>query len=109
MSLELDDTLPQGEASQSRAAELSRRAVVPPARKAMLLARALSSSAWPSASRRLPVLPEAMFLIEAVEPPQNRRRGDQISAVEYLQAEDTAFKNKQAKALVSEVLAKLER
>ncbi len=30
MSLELDDTLPQGEASQSRAAELSRRAVVPP-------------------------------------------------------------------------------
>jgi hypothetical protein len=49
------------------------------------------------------------LLIEAVEPPQNRRRGDQISAVEYLQAEDTAFKNKQAKALVSEVLAKLER
>jgi hypothetical protein len=49
------------------------------------------------------------LLIEAVEPPQNRRRGDQTSAVEYLQAEDPAFKNKQAKALVSEVLAKLER
>jgi len=48
------------------------------------------------------------LLIEAVEPPQNRRRGDQTSAVEYLQAEDAAFKNKQAKALVSEVLAKLE-
>jgi eukaryotic-like serine/threonine-protein kinase len=30
VSLELDDTLPQGEASQSRAAELSRRTVVPP-------------------------------------------------------------------------------
>ncbi len=49
------------------------------------------------------------LLIEAVEPPQNRRRGDQTAAVEYLQAEDPALKNKQAKALVSEVLAKLER
>ena len=49
------------------------------------------------------------LLIEAVEPPQNRRRGDQTSAVEYLQAEDAALNNKKVKALVSEALAKLER
>jgi hypothetical protein len=50
------------------------------------------------------------LLIEAVEPPQNRRRGDQTSAVEYLQAEDSTLKNKQTKALVAELLAgKLER
>ncbi len=55
------------EVSRRSGDSVSSRAVVPPARKAMLLARALSASAWPSASRRLPVLPEALFLIEAVE------------------------------------------
>jgi hypothetical protein len=28
------------------------------------------------------------LLIEGLEPPQNRRRGDDFRAVEYLQAED---------------------
>jgi phytoene synthase len=45
---------------------VSSRAVVPPGRKAMLVARALSATAWPRLSRPLPVLPEAAFLVEAV-------------------------------------------
>jgi hypothetical protein len=32
----------------------------------MLVARALSATAWPRLSRPLPVLPEAAFLVEAV-------------------------------------------
>ena len=34
------------------------------------------------------------LLIEALEPPQNRRRGDDFRAVEYLQADDPAIKDR---------------
>lgn len=34
------------------------------------------------------------LLIEALEPPQNRKRGDEIRAVEYLQVQDEFLENK---------------
>lgn len=40
-------------------------------------------------------------LIEALEPPQNRRRGDQLSAVEYLQATDSEKDQQRADAIAS--------
>ncbi|MFQ6608184.1 MAG: hypothetical protein ACE5EE_06555 [Fidelibacterota bacterium] len=44
------------------------------------------------------------LLIEGLEPPQNRRRGDDFSAVEYLQAEDTDLKDKQTNEFILELL-----
>ena len=35
------------------------------------------------------------LLIEALEPPQNRKRGDDFSAVEYIQAIDPELKEKE--------------
>lgn len=35
------------------------------------------------------------LLIEALEPPQNRRRGDEFRAIEYLQGEDPSVRRKQ--------------
>lgn len=46
------------------------------------------------------------LLIEGLEPPQNRRRGDDFSAVEYLQAEDPELKEQQRKELLVELLGK---
>ena len=40
------------------------------------------------------------ILIEALEPPQNRRRGDDLSAIEYLQNPDPKIKTKEYKALL---------
>ncbi len=45
------------------------------------------------------------ILIEALEPPQNRRRGDDLSAVEFLQAEDPQLKQAQKKRYLEELLA----
>lgn len=57
------------------------------------------------ASKVLPAL-EAV-LIEAVEPRQNRKRGDDLAAVEYLQAEDPQIAKKRAKAVMEAALDKL--
>lgn len=46
-------------------------------------------------------------LIEALEPRQNRRRGDDLSAVEYLQKEDPEIERKKAKALLQAMAAKV--
>ena len=46
-------------------------------------------------------------LIESLEPPLNRRRGDGLRAVEYLQVEDPAIRNQQVLSLVSELQANL--
>ena len=43
-------------------------------------------------------------LIEAIEPAQNRRRGDQLSAVEYLQVSDPE-KDKQKVAAISALIS----
>jgi hypothetical protein len=37
------------------------------------------------------------ILIEALEPRQNRKRGDDLSAVEHIQKEDPEIQNKRAK------------
>ncbi len=40
------------------------------------------------------------LLIEALEPPQNRRRGDDFRAIEYLQGEDPSVRRKQEEAAI---------
>lgn len=46
------------------------------------------------------------ILIEALEPRQNRRRGDDLSAVEYVQKEDPEIRRKQLKETLESVLDK---
>lgn len=45
------------------------------------------------------------ILIEALEPRQNRKRGDDLSAVEYLQKEDPEIDRKKKKALLESALS----
>jgi hypothetical protein len=47
------------------------------------------------------------ILIEALEPRQNRKRGDDLSAVEYIQKEDPELQKKRVKQSVEAVLNKL--
>lgn len=47
------------------------------------------------------------ILIEALEPRQNRKRGDDLSAVEYLQNEDPEIDRKKKKALLESALSKV--
>lgn len=47
------------------------------------------------------------LLIEGLEPRQNRRRGDDFNAIEYLQAEDPEIEKQQMKALLSDMQQKL--
>ncbi|MEL6497055.1 MAG: HTH domain-containing protein [Planctomycetota bacterium] len=49
---------------------------------------------------------EAM-LIEAVEPRQNRKRGDDLAAVEYLQHEDPAIKRRRTKQILENAIERL--
>lgn len=49
------------------------------------------------------------LLIEGLEPPQNRKRGDDFNAVEYLQAEDPEIEKQQMRALLSEMQEKLSK
>ena len=57
------------------------------------------------ATKMIPAL-EAI-LIEALEPRQNRKRGDDLAAVEYLQKEDPAIKKKMVKDTLETALSKL--
>lgn len=43
------------------------------------------------------------LLIEALEPPQNRKRGDEFRAVEYLQVEDPSLQKRRRAALLDEL------
>jgi len=43
------------------------------------------------------------LLIEALEPPQNRKRGDGFSAVEFIQVPNPDLEKKQKKALLAEL------
>lgn len=47
------------------------------------------------------------LLIEGLEPPQNRKRGEDFSAVEYLQVEDPNLKKKQKAAMIAELGAQI--
>lgn len=57
------------------------------------------------AAKMIPAL-EAI-LIEALEPRQNRKRGDDLSAVEYMQHEDPAIQKKRIRETVEEALSRL--
>jgi len=57
------------------------------------------------ATKMIPAL-EAI-LIEALEPRQNRKRGDDLAAVEYLQKEDPAIRKKMVKDTLETALSKL--
>lgn len=55
-------------------------------------------------SRLIPAF-EAV-LIEALEPRQNRKRGDDLAAVEYLQVEDPVIKQQKMKETIQSLLDK---
>ena len=57
------------------------------------------------AAKLIPAL-EAI-LIEALEPRQNRKRGDDLSAVEYLQKVDPEIEKKKVKAIMNDALTKI--
>jgi hypothetical protein len=57
------------------------------------------------ATKMIPAL-EAI-LIEALEPRQNRKRGDDLAAVEYLQKEDPSIKKKMVKDVLETALSEL--
>lgn len=57
------------------------------------------------AAKMIPAL-EAI-LIEALEPRQNRKRGDDLSAVEYIQREDPEIQKKRVKASLEAALEKM--
>ncbi|MCG3770183.1 MAG: hypothetical protein JW384_01326 [Nitrosomonadaceae bacterium] len=44
------------------------------------------------------------LLIEGLEPPQNRKRGDDFFAIEFLQGEDPAIRKRQHEALLTELM-----
>ncbi|QDU67312.1 HTH domain-containing protein [Engelhardtia mirabilis] len=46
------------------------------------------------------------LLIEGLEPPQNRKRGDGFSAVEFIQVVDPEIEERQRKAMMVELLSK---
>jgi hypothetical protein len=47
------------------------------------------------------------LLIEELEPPHNRRRGDDFRAVEYLQAEDPELERRRLSNLLDEISSRL--
>ncbi len=47
------------------------------------------------------------ILIEPLEPRQNRKRGDDLSAVEFIQHEDPAIERERTRALLASALGKL--
>ena len=57
------------------------------------------------AAKIIPAL-EAI-LIEALEPRQNRKRGDDLSAVEFIQREDLEIQKKRVKASLEAAIEKM--
>jgi hypothetical protein len=47
------------------------------------------------------------LLIEGLEPPQNRKRGDEFKAIEFLQVPDPEFEKRQKASLLDEMKAQL--
>ncbi|WP_225976587.1 MULTISPECIES: hypothetical protein [Corynebacterium] len=45
------------------------------------------------------------LLIEGLEPPQNRRRGDGFNAIEFIQTTDQEVKDRRAKEYVLKLLS----
>ena len=49
------------------------------------------------------------ILIESLEPAQNRRRGDSLNAVEFMQARDPELDRRQMRSMLQELLHKVEQ
>jgi len=47
------------------------------------------------------------ILIESIEPRQNRKQGNTLSGMEYLQLESTEIKRKKTEELIRELTSKL--
>jgi hypothetical protein len=69
---------------------------------------ALKPASLPSMSPELLIATLEAVLIEALEPPQNRKRGDQYAAAEYLQASDPEL-NKEKNAAIDGLLGIIRR
>jgi hypothetical protein len=63
--------------------------------------------AEPTYDRTLLIATMEALLIESVEPSQNRKRGDEFRAVEFLQAEDPEVEIIRKRAIIAELAAKL--
>lgn len=61
----------------------------------------------PTYDRTLLIATMEALLIESVEPSQNRRRGDEFRAVEFLQAEDPEIELNRMRALLGQMQTKL--
>lgn len=66
----------------------------------------LGPSEFTASREQIISLMEAI-LIEALEPPLNRKRGDDFSEREFLQAEDPTLKNKSQRAVLERLMAQL--
>ncbi len=49
------------------------------------------------------------ILIECLEPPQNRRRGDHLDAVEFIQSRDPDIDRKERRVLIKDLIAQMEK
>jgi hypothetical protein len=67
----------------------------------------LDLTANPKFSVKLLIVTMEALLIEGLEPPQNRKRGEDFRAVEYLQVEDPQFKKLKKTELLKELESKL--
>jgi hypothetical protein len=62
----------------------------------------------PSSYEAIKIIPAIeAIMIEALEPRQNRKRGDDLSAVEYIQKEDIEIQKKRVKQTMEAALNKL--
>jgi predicted GIY-YIG superfamily endonuclease len=62
-----------------------------------------------SSSQAIVISTLESILIETLEPPQNRRRGDDLSAIEYIQHPDPKLKAKEHQALLQKLAQELEK
>lgn len=67
----------------------------------------LGESSETSYGQELLIVTMEALLIEALEPPQNRKRGDDFRAIEFLQVEDPEIRKKNIIVLMDELKAKL--
>lgn len=71
------------------------------------LKKLLDTTVEPNYNLEMLITTMQALLIEALEPPQNRKRGDDFRAVEFLQVEDPEIQKKQILELIDELKRKL--
>ncbi len=68
---------------------------------------AIDTNSEPTYNLEMLTVTMEALLIEGLEPPQNRKRGDDFRAVEFLQVEDPEIQKKQIVQLIDELKKKL--